>query len=274
MNLKQSGFVPQDAAVLLIPGPKSNLDEEELTYLTDYLLRGGKIVLLLDPKTPDSYQQLMVPWGLQVAQLPVADLISNVAGEATSPLIQKANAQFVTSGLTDVPITDKLNVVFLTDATAVLPSIPPEDLPLYITYYPLARTTAASWLETNPEEVDYQPGEDAQGQFDVAAVVEAGGNLAGQFVTTQGGVAKILVIGDSDFAKNRFFFSSDNADLLLNSINYLADDYELIAIRPKLVPFRELVVNTRERDFIKWSSWFVPPSLMLIIGIVVWWRRR
>ena len=83
-----------------------------------------------------------------------------------------------------------------------------------------------------------------------------------------------MIFGDSDFARNRFFFSSDNADLLLNSVNWLADDYELISIRPKLLPYRELVLNSRERDFIKWSSWFFPPAVMMLLGGLVWWRRR
>ncbi|MEC8913138.1 MAG: hypothetical protein VX478_06900, partial [Chloroflexota bacterium] len=86
--------------------------------------------------------------------------------------------------------------------------------------------------------------------------------------------AKIVIFADSDFATNKYFHSSDNADLFLNSVNWLADDYELISIRPKLVPYRELVVNSRERDFIKWSSWVLPPALALILGIFVWWRRR
>ncbi len=83
-----------------------------------------------------------------------------------------------------------------------------------------------------------------------------------------------MVFGDSDFAKNKFFSSSQNGDLLLNSVNWLAADFELISIRPKLAPFRELVVNTRERDFIKWSSWFLPPAVMVVLGGIVWWRRR
>ena len=87
-------------------------------------------------------------------------------------------------------------------------------------------------------------------------------------------LAKIVLVGDSDFAKNKFFSSSDNADLFLNSVNWLADDYDLISIRPKVFPYRELVVTTRERDFMKWSGWFVPPLIMLVLGSVVWWRRR
>ena len=76
------------------------------------------------------------------------------------------------------------------------------------------------------------------------------------------------------FAKNQFYSSSENSDLFLNSVNWLAEDFDLISIRPKLFPFRELVVTTREINFIKWSSWLLPPGLMLILGSVIWWRRR
>ncbi len=274
LNLKQEGAVPEDSAILIIAGPKSKLDTDEMDAIMDYLIGGGKAVMLLDPDAPDTYRQILAEWGMLVGKDPVADLISNVAGEAKTPMVQKSNAQFVSSGLTGVPIADQLNVVFFPDATAVQPIIPLEDIPPYITYGSLARTTPASWLESHEEEVNYDPGDDTQGPFDVGAVIQAGGTLTGQPVTAQDTVAKIVVFGDSDFAKNKFFFSSDNADLLLNSVNWLADDYELISIRPKLIPFRELVVNQRERDFIKWSSWFVPPILMLILAIIVWWRRR
>ena len=274
LNLKQEGEVPEDSAVLIIAGPKQNLDSDEMDAIMGYLLGGGKIAILLDPDAPDSYRQLLAEWGLFVGNRPIADLISNVAGEAKSPMAQNSNAQFVSSGLTGVPIVDQLDVVFFTDATAVQPIIAPEEFPSYITYSPLTHTTPASWLESHAEEVNYDPGDDVQGPFDIGAVIQAGASLAGQPITAEDTVAKIVVFGDSDFAKNKFFFSSDNADLLLNSVNWLAEDYELISIRPKLIPFRELVVNQRERDFIKWSSWFVPPIIMLILAIFVWWRRR
>ncbi len=274
LNLKQDGEVPEDAAIVIVAGPKRDLDTDEMDSLMDYLIRGGKMVVLLDPDSPDSYRQLLAEWGLLIGKNPIADLISNVAGEAKSPMAQNSNAQFVSSGLTGIPIVDQLNVVFFLDATAVQPIIPIEDIPPYMTYGSLTHTTPASWLEMDPEEVNYDPGDDVQGPFDIGAVIQAGATLTGQPVTNPDTIAKIVVFGDSDFAKNKFFFSSDNADLLLNSVNWLAEDYELISIRPKLIPFRELVVNQRERDFIKWSSWFVPPIIMLILSIFVWWRRR
>ena len=276
LNLKQDGEIPEDAAVVVIPGPKQDLDDAEIGAFFDYLGRGGKILALLDPDTPQTYRQLIALWGINVGSDPVADLISNVAGEAKSPMFQRTNAQFSSSGLTGVEIADEINNVFFADATTTLPVIPLEDFPQFIQYSWLARTTPASWVETHPEETVYNPGEDAQGPLDVASAVQAGGSLGGQLVMSDNPntVAKLVVIGDSDFARNKFFFQSDNASLLLNSVNWLAEDYDLITIRTPPIPVRELVLNQRERDFIKWTGWFFPPTLMLVIAAVVWWRRR
>ena len=278
LNLIQDGAAPADAAVIIVPGPKRDLNEDESQALMDYLLGGGKAIFMLDPDAPDSYRELLVQWGVQVGLSPVADLISNVAGEPTTPMLQRANAQFV-GGLTGVEIADKLDVAFFSDATAVLPALPPEDMPAWMQYKPIGHTTPASWLETNPEEVSFDVGEDISGQFDIVAAMEAGGTLSGKALNLppeKGAdtVAKLVVFGDSDFARNKFFFSSDNSNLLLNSVNWLAGDYNLIAIREPFFASRPIIVNSRERDFIKWSSWFVPPLIMLIIGVAVWWRRR
>ena len=279
LNLIQDGAIPEDAAVVIVPGPKRDLSEAESAAFMDYLIRGGKAIFMLDPDAPDSYRQLLIQWGVLVESTPVADLISNVAGEPTTPMLQRANSQFVSGGLTGVKIADDLDVAFFSDATAILPALPPEDMPTWMQYKPIGNTTPASWLESNPEEVSFDIGDDVSGQFDIVAAMEAGGTLAGRALETtpeqsENTLAKLVVFGDSDFARNKFFFSSDNSNLLLNSVNWLAGDYNLISIRESFITSRPIIVNSRERDFIKWSSWFFPPLVMLIIGVIVWWRRR
>ena len=279
LNLVQDGAIPQDAAVVIVPGPKRDLSEAETQAFMDYLIRGGKAIFMLDPDAPDSYRALLLQWGVQVGTTPVADLISNVAGEPTTPMLQRANSQFVSGGLTGVDIANQLDVAFFSDATAVLPALPPEDMPTWMQYKPIGHTTPASWLETNPEEVSFDIGDDVSGQFDIAAAMEAGGTLGGRSLEVapeQGDdtLAKLVVFGDSDFARNKFFFSSDNSNLMLNSVNWLAGDYNLISIREPFIASRPIIVNSRERDFIQWSSWFLPPLVMLAIGVAVWWRRR
>ncbi|MCI0438615.1 MAG: GldG family protein, partial [Chloroflexi bacterium] len=274
LNLAQTQTVPDNADVLVIPGPKNNLTEAEFVALTDYIRNGGRVVALLDPDTPDSFVNLLAQWGVILTRESVADAVSNVAGQALTPMAQRTNGQFVPQTLIqDVNIANQLGVAYFPQASAVFTLVPPEDMPPHITFSPLAMTTPASWLESNTEQPNFDAGQEARGPFALAAVVVASGTID-ENPFSDAPQARLVVFGDSDFAKNRFFFSSDNGDFFLNSVNWLADDIQLVGIRPKVLPFRELILNTRERNFIKWSSWFFPPALMLAVGAVIWWRRR
>ena len=42
-----------------------------------------------------------------------------------------------------------------------------------------------------------------------------------------------MVIGDSDFASNQYFNFSGNGDFFLNTASFLAEEENLISIRPK-----------------------------------------
>ena len=290
LNLKQDASVPENAAVLVIAGPQKDLDAQEFQAVDEYIKRGGRVIALFDPTTPDSFNQLIWQWGIFLANrhpdtnkpLSIADAVSNVAGEELTPLLQKANSQFVPSSsplAQGIPIADQIDVTFFPEAVAIERLAPPQEMPASVRISPIAMTTPASWLESNTEEVNFDGGEDRPGPFPVVVVIEARATVIMDgtgtvFEAQRHPTARLVIVGDSDFAKNKFFSSSDNADLFLNSVNWLADDYDLISIRAKLFPYRELVVTTRERDFIKWSSWFVPPLIMLIIGAGVWWRRR
>lgn len=275
LNLKQFEDVPDDAAVLIIPGPKDSkdLDDEEFTAITKFIQSGGRILMLMDPNPPEKFNTLARLYGVSISGDHVIDAVSNISGQMLSPMIQKANGQFTTStSAPNLTIADDVSVIILPDSAAILsPSAEEFGLRDHITFTPLALTTPASWLTDNTEELEYSV-EKQQGPFTVSAVVEATGMYSDLGATHE--LAKIVFFSDSDFATNKYFASMDNSDIFLNSINWLADDFELISIRPKLLPYRELVVNSRERDFIKWSSWTLPPSLMLLLASIVWWRRR
>ena len=77
-----------------------------------------------------------------------------------------------------------------------------------------------------------------------------------------------------DFITNKHFDNASNGDLFLNSINYLTGDVSLINIRPKQVTRREILATPNEFDVIRYTSWFVLPSLMALAGIGIWWVRR
>ena len=127
------------------------------------------------------------------------------------------------------------------------------------------------------QTIKYNSKSDTRGPFPTIMLIEAISEIGKNPKEKQDGTlaqTAIVVIGDTDFASNKYSSSAKNADLFVNSINWLAKDYELITIRPKTAAFRELVLTKSERDFIRWSGWLLMPISVGIAGIVSWWRRR
>ena len=274
LNLKQDGKIPEDTALLVIAGPDKDINDSEFDAIAKYVVSGGRILALFDPGVPEGFNVILATYGLAIGSEPIADAVSNVVGEMLTPMLQKANGQLFNKATSGIGITDEISVSFFPEVGAINALVHKDDLPAHIKFTEIGITTPASWLETDSDSPGYS-NEEIPGPFVVAGVLETQGLISeAPSLVSSRKAAKMVIFSDSDFATNKYFHSSDNADLFLNSVNWLADDYELISIRPKLVPYRELVVNSRERDFIKWSSWVLPPALAIILGIFVWWRRR
>ena len=123
LNLKQDPSVPEDAALVVIAGPRQDLDSEELAALDAYIKGGGRLIGLFDPTTPESFNLLISQWGIFLANrhpetnevLSIADAVSNVAGEELTPLLQRANLQYPPSSsplLQNITIADQIDVTF------------------------------------------------------------------------------------------------------------------------------------------------------------------
>jgi len=269
LNLLDQQEVPDDAAAVIIAGPKKDLVEGEGSALEDYLLNGGRILFLLDPWTPAGIADLLRNWGIKVEDGQVIDLTSSVGGDPKIPLLQRN--QFAA----DLPpLTDVLDVAFFPEVAALTTAVESDKMPSTISYTSVGVTSYDSWLISDPAQ-DRPVEGDPQGPFAVAAVVEAYAPLElppeAQLTYKK---ATLVIIGDSDFAANRYYYAFSNSDLFLDSVNWLTEDYALISIRPKPVTFRELVLTTRERDFFRYSTWFLLPLTMLGLAGIVWWRRR
>jgi ABC-type uncharacterized transport system involved in gliding motility auxiliary subunit len=83
-----------------------------------------------------------------------------------------------------------------------------------------------------------------------------------------------MVIGDSDFASNEHFYSGNNGDLFLYAVSSLTVGTEIVSIEHKVLPFRKLIVSPETERYINYSSIGLLPLLVLVIGGIVWWRRR
>ena len=284
LNLAQVGIIPEDAAVLVFPGPSRNMSIQEFDSYDAWLKNGGRAIFLVDPPVPNSVRTLLEPWGIAVGDSTIVDPGSSLFGDIRSPLIQSGHYNLQTS------ITRDLDTVLLPQSTPIEINVEPEKVPPWVEYIPLARSTVLSWKTNSPESETFNPAAGDQiGPYNLGVVVHACG-IVGEEIDTvlrvagrsrecvsEGGTrgpTTLAIFGDSDFAGNRYAPYSTNLDFFLNAVNYVAEDYDLISIRPKPFAFRELVVTSQEFDFIRFSSWFLLPAAIGMASIAVWWRRR
>ncbi len=85
---------------------------------------------------------------------------------------------------------------------------------------------------------------------------------------------RIVAIGDSDFATNGDLGIGGNRDLFLNIVNWLAQQENLISIRPRDPEDRRDHPDGGQDRFIFWLTVLIIPGLILLAGVQTWWRRR
>jgi ABC-type uncharacterized transport system involved in gliding motility auxiliary subunit len=81
-------------------------------------------------------------------------------------------------------------------------------------------------------------------------------------------------ICDSDFANNSYFSIQGNADLFLNIINWLAEEEDLISIRPKSPEDRRITMTAIQARWVMYLTVILMPITALIAGIRVYIRRE
>ena len=85
--------------------------------------------------------------------------------------------------------------------------------------------------------------------------------------------ARLAVIGDSDFASNSALGIQGNRDLALNTINWLAQQENLISIRPRQPEDRRITLSSAQQFNVLVVTWLIPFAA-IVAGAMTWWRRR
>ena len=159
----------------------------------------------------------------------------------------------------------------------------------------LVETSKNSWGETNLKALAGEPAKmddaDKKGPVSLGAAVSAPaatptspeanppGATPPAEPKKEGDAAKpaetrVVAIGDSDFASNGAIRVSGNQDLFLNTINWLAQQENLIAIRPRDPEDRRITLNADQERLIFYLTVLIVPGLILLAGVQTWWRRR
>jgi ABC-type uncharacterized transport system involved in gliding motility auxiliary subunit len=264
LNLIATPSIPEDALTIIIVAPKNALTDQEVSLLKAYVDKGHSLVVFQEPSILNKdggaagplEKYLTDEWGITLDNDLIIDRTMN-------PVVIAATNQYGNHS-----ITQKLQgmaTVFPEARSLTVAATAPKD----VTVTKLALTSEYAWGETDvasisANQVKEDAGKDIQGPLTLAATAENS--------TTKG---RVVVVGDADFASNYYAHSYGNSDFAVNSIDWAAQQENLINITPKSSTQRVLVPPQRYMFILLFIGLvIVLPGLAIAFGIYAWALRR
>jgi ABC-type uncharacterized transport system involved in gliding motility auxiliary subunit len=289
--LAQTNQIPADATLIVVAGPHTDLLEQEVPILEEYLAKKtGKVLIMLDP--PDDFKQptpmprltaLLKEWGINATESVVVDL----SGKTQVATVPVGGPPYPSHA-----ITDRFNYITMFPlARAITPA---KDAPQGHTGQSFIQTAPRSWGETNfpsledPSKLAPEPEKgDVVGPVSLAVATAVPAASPEKPETTPASnpseppadqgpkpETRVAAIGDSDFAANAYLGIEGNRDLFMNMVNWLAQQENLIAIRPREAADRRITLTANKATGMFWISIVFIPAIVLGAGVFTWWRRR
>lgn len=260
VNLVTANQVPADCAVLVEAGPKQALFPQEAAMIGKYLDAGGKALLMIDPDTDPQLGEVLNAWNIQIGN----DIVLDASG--VGRLFGTGPAVPLTRTFGAHPITKDFDrsMTFFPLARSVSAATPAKG---DVSTTELMKTSEDSWAETDlkGKEAQFDEGKDKKGPISLGvAASKRMGDKEG----------RLVVIGDSDFATNNYARLQRNGDLFMNTINWLAQDEDLIAIRPKSPTDRRVTMTESQQNVFFWITLLLMPGIVVGSGAYIWWKRR
>ena len=147
----------------------------------------------------------------------------------------------------------------------------------------VVETAPQSWAETNLKqlfterkvEANFDQG-DLNGPVSIIAATSApaANAPAAENPDAPKPETRVVVVGDSDFAANRLLFFQGNPDLFLNVVNWLAQQEDLISIRPRDPQDRGIQMTQDQVTRVFWITIVFIPLVLFGNAVWVWWKRR
>lgn len=262
LNLVERREIPQDAAVIVVAGPKQTLFPAEVQRLQDYLRRGGGLLLMLDPQTKPGLENLLKDWGVQLDPRLVVDTSGagqNVGLGPAVPVVNQYGQHPITQafqGFSFFPLTQ---------------SIQPSQAP-GVQVTELLRTGEQSWAEGNPESenLQFDPARDRRGPLVLGVALSRPANQA-----KPPRESRLVVLGDSDFATDGLVNQQLNGDIFLNAVTWLSNrPNQILSIQPKEPTNRRINLTPETSRLIALIALGVLPLTAFGTATAFWWRRR
>lgn len=274
--------VPDDAAVVVIAGPKKPLHNEELDILKAYMEKGGRTFWLAGSDFPKETASFLNAYGFKINDDLVIDQVSRIfGGDYIIPAIMEYGTH---------QIVEKFRLLSFFPMTRSIELEKKKPDGSEITE--LAFSSQKSWGETDLEmlkkgKVRFDEKVDLRGPLCVAAcgtykIADTGKTEKPPMPPAppvpdkknDEKKARLVVFGSSQMADNAFINQGGNRDLILNSFGWLSEEGSLISIRAKDESGSPLTLTPKDMRFIFFFTVIFFPLIIIIIGLWVRIGRR
>jgi len=260
--------VPQDATIVLLIGPRSDLGAADVAKLRDFLsVRGGRAIVTLDlntERTPN-LSGLLASYGIEVPSALVIEqeavhFLPNQPVILVPTILEHAITSTLKSG--------EMPVVF----PVARPIVPLEARKRRVSVEPLLATSARAWAQVDfsSQETLKRSG-DLDGPFDLAVACTDLGEAGER-------ESRIVVLSSSQFLfpPESIGRLPENENLFLNSLNWLRGREELIAIPARTISSIRYQLALTSFQFYLFSAVAVllVPLAVFGVGLGIWLRRR
>ncbi len=299
------GIVPTDCDLLIVPGLLADIFPIEWKGILDYIKRGGNLFIMIDPGAAPQTVKWLEMLGLDIGN---NILLMNQVSQVDAMMGNFYT--IVTNSYGNHPITKDFPFQTVYDKVRSVDSA--KTLPTGVTASEILSSgpgTHAQNVQIQPTTSSMQRSGkvDREGPISIGIALkintlkweepkikldkEKDSPVARENITAEkdsdvksapdeqigepDGEARIVVIGDSEFAMDYMFANrKGNMDFVLNTIAWLADETDTISIRPKMLTGTPLFLNREQQNNLLWWSVILLPVLVLGIGLIVRLMRK
>jgi hypothetical protein len=255
--------LPADADALLVIAPSRPIHPEALGPIERWVEGGGRLVVLLEPGRDSGLEPLLQSLGIEAGSGMVVDSrFADLEGTARGTGV-------LVSAYSDHPIVKDLAARHMSffpgirPVTAVHKPEPQDRLE------PILFSSRKAWVSPDVaaalQGIAPQHRDEPIQRYSLA--------VAGRY-PRDGHEGRVVVFGDADFASNRWLRALYNADLILNAVDWVTHREPAITLRPKVLTPDQSPLPPQTTLQMLYGVGLLVPEILLIVGAVVWVRRR
>lgn len=259
LNLLSSTSIPDDCDLLIMNGPTSDLTDDEIKVLQNYMDNGGKIICLLayTDKSMSNLYGFLKDYGMTVSDGYIADTERCYQGNYYYLIPNVTASGDMASGMSS-------NSVLMINSKGLTISDPDDD-----------SITTESFMTTSENGYDITENNEKQGTYTLGATATQTVTVKNDDGEKENTESSLTVYGSSMLIDDQItssFSNLENLTLFMNSVTSSLDNADNISIASKSL---EVTYNSiAYPGFFSILIIFVIPLGLLVGGFIVWFRRR